>query len=392
MKNRTGSMTGFVLAATLATLVFPHPLCGEVPVADKPGTSAAPAASGLHKPTVVRFKENPIIRPAMVPGQDKDAPAGWNINFPSLIRVPEWLPNPLGKYYLYFSSHHGTYIRLAYADHLEGPWKIYEPGVMTLKTLCKVNGLKYQPDGHLASPDAHVDNAAKQIRMYFHAKPMPGHLAGVALSTDGLNFEPLKGVLGGPYFRVFQWQGNYYAIDRAANLLRSKDGLKDFQQVSDALAVAADDPKALKEGKSSNKPKKNKNKTKDDGDDGGLPGRVRHTGVMLDGDLLTVFFTRTGDAPESISMTRIRLNADPKTWRAEPPISVLAPETDYEGVNLPVVPSKGGTVIKTWAAQAGQTGASHALRDPYIYQENGRRYLLYSVAGERGIAIAEIKE
>ena len=26
-----------------------------------------------------------------------------NINGPSLVRVPEWVENPLGKYYLYFA-------------------------------------------------------------------------------------------------------------------------------------------------------------------------------------------------------------------------------------------------------------------------------------------------
>jgi hypothetical protein len=30
------------------------------------------------------------------------------------------------------------------------------------------------------------------------------------------------------------------------------------------------------------------------------------------------------------------------------------------------------------------------LRDPAIFEENGRVYLLYAIAGERGIAIAEI--
>ena len=53
---------------------------------------------------------------------------GSNINGPSLIRVPDWLPNPLGKYYLYFAHHKGEYIRLAYADDLSGPWTTYEAG------------------------------------------------------------------------------------------------------------------------------------------------------------------------------------------------------------------------------------------------------------------------
>ena len=30
------------------------------------------------------------------------------------------------------------------------------------------------------------------------------------------------------------------------------------------------------------------------------------------------------------------------------------------------------------------------LRDPAIYEEDGRVYLLYTVAGERGIALAEV--
>ena len=42
-----------------------------------------------------------------------------NINGPSLVRVPEWVENPLGKYYLYFAHHRGAYIRLAYADALK---------------------------------------------------------------------------------------------------------------------------------------------------------------------------------------------------------------------------------------------------------------------------------
>jgi len=37
-------------------------------------------------------------------------------------------------------------------------------------------------------------------------------------------------------------------------------------------------------------------------------------------------------------------------------------------------------------------GPVRQLRDPGIYRENGKTYLLYSVAGENGIAIAELKE
>ena len=66
----------------------------------------------------LRFPTNPIITPAL------DESIGANINGPSLLRVPDWLPSPLGRYYLYFSHHQGASIRLAYADALTGPWTV----------------------------------------------------------------------------------------------------------------------------------------------------------------------------------------------------------------------------------------------------------------------------
>ena len=51
---------------------------------------------------VEQMTGNPIIRTDM-----EDSP-GSNINGPSLIRVPEWIERPLGKYYLYFADHKGT--------------------------------------------------------------------------------------------------------------------------------------------------------------------------------------------------------------------------------------------------------------------------------------------
>ena len=60
----------------------------------------------------IRSEHNPIITPEM------DDRIGGNINGPSLIRVPNWIHNPLGQYYLYFAHHQGKFIRMAYADHL----------------------------------------------------------------------------------------------------------------------------------------------------------------------------------------------------------------------------------------------------------------------------------
>src|SRR5438094_549778 len=103
-----------------------------------------------------RFPDNPLIRPHM------DARMGDNVNGPALIRVPEWIERRLGTYYLYFAHHRGRYIRLACADHLEGPWRTYEPGVLDLDaSYC---------EHHIASPDVHVDDERRQLRLYFHGR------------------------------------------------------------------------------------------------------------------------------------------------------------------------------------------------------------------------------
>src|SRR4051812_36534238 len=77
---------------------------------------------------VTRGEGNPVVRPGMVGNSDGE----WsgNLNFPSVVRVPDWVEGRLGKYYLYFSAHHGTYVRLAYADEVTGPWTVYEPGTL----------------------------------------------------------------------------------------------------------------------------------------------------------------------------------------------------------------------------------------------------------------------
>src|SRR5438067_6281806 len=99
-------------------------------------------AAGIHP---VRLPNNPIITPEL------SRSIGDNINGPSLIRVPDWVASPLGRYYLYFAHHQGKFIRLAYANALAGPWKIYEPGTLRLDEVSTCHN-------HIASPDVHVDD------------------------------------------------------------------------------------------------------------------------------------------------------------------------------------------------------------------------------------------
>ncbi len=283
---------------------------------------------------VRRLPNNPIITPNM------DSKMGNNINGPSLIRLPDWIPNPLGRYYLYFAHHKGNYIRLAYADRLEGPWTVYGPGTLQLCESRFIN--------HIASPDVHVDCESRQIRMYYHGVVEGrGQMTRVALSSDGLRFTAQEELLGVPYFRVFRRNEWWYALGMPGIFYRSKDGLSCFEQ----------GPKLFTED-------------------------MRHTALKLKGDKLLVFYTNVGDCPERILLSTIDITKDWDQWKASEPIIVLEPETEWEGANLPLEPS-----VRGWAPEPVRQ-----LRDPAIFYEYGQTYLLYSVAGEKGIAIAEILE
>ncbi len=302
---------------------------------------------------VKRLSPNPIIKPAL------DESIGANINGPSLLLVPDWLPKPLGRYYLYFAHHQGKSIRLAYADALTGPWTVYSPGTLRLEqTPC------YH---HIASPDLHIDNNNRRILMYYHGPFVPpqeldadplkqrfpnlnGQRSLLATSEDGINFDSGKEVFGPSYFRIFRYpetaDGWVYALGMPGIIFRSRDGRTNFE-----------------------------------------PGPVlfnhdqRHTALLLRDDILYVFYSRAGDCPEHILCSTVDLRPDWKEWKASAPFSILEPETDYEGVDLPLEPSQRGAIHQP----------ARQLRDPGIYQEDGRVYLLYAVAGESGIALAELR-
>jgi hypothetical protein len=345
----------------------------------------AMAAAIAAPPKVVRFETNPIIRPEMLPGND-----GANIAGPSVIRVPSWLPNPLGKYYLYFADHKGDYIRLAYADRLEGPWRIHVPGTLQLSQMVAIAretagaaGGEVR-GGHIASPDVHVDDEKREIRMYFHFQIAPattwGHRSGVALSKDGIHFQPVnRRPIGEPYFRVFRWDGHYFAINRSAALARSTDGLDEFEVGNPGFAAAVGHKTLSGSPPAETAVGRALRGGAEDTDDG-----IRHTAIKIDGNVLTVFYSRAGDVPEIIMRSKVAMTGDWKTWRLSPPEKVLEPERDYEGANVPPLrpTNKDMRVLPR--------PMFRELRDPCIFREDGRTYLLYSVAGERGMAGAEL--
>ena len=285
---------------------------------------------------VARFSENPLIHAGM------DPHIGTNLNGPSLIRVPDWVRDPLGRYYLYFAHHQGTFIRMAYADDVPGPWTVYRPGVLDLEqTDCQ---------HHIASPDVHVLDEHRRILLYFHGVTPAGQLSFRASSADGLRFEAEHIALGPSYFRVFQHDGAWFAIARVPDLsgggilLRSPDGRDPFEP---GPAV--------------------------------LP-RMRHAAVVKEGTTLRVFYSRVGDCPERIVVSSMSLDGDWRRWHASEAVEVLRPELPYEGRERPLRPSKSGAVHEP----------VNELRDPAIYREAGRTCLLYSGAGETSICGAEL--
>ena len=305
-----------------------------------------PGAPNL--PVVERLGDGPIIVPHM------DSQMGSNIQGPSLIKVPEWVDNPLGKYYLYFADHRGTYIRLAYADDLLGPWQTHEAGSLQLADSyfpatcppCSLapgaNGILYP---HIASPDVHVDEVQQQIVMYIHGRDAGRQLTRVASSKDGLNFIGHPEVLGRPYFRVIEHEGYHYAMSMPGYMYRSKTGLEDFET----------GPRFFNND-------------------------MRHSALLIRNDQLYVFWTQRRDAPERIYLATIDLTDNWLNWQTSAPVELLRPEMEWEGVNFEVAPSRRGYIDER----------VNQLRDPAIFEEDGEVYLLYSVSGEYGIAIARL--
>ena len=316
--------------------------------------------------SATRLLDHPIITPETHPS------IGHNIQGPSLIRVPDWVVDPLGRYYLYFADHKGSYIRLAYANQLTGPWLIYEPGSLHLDnslfatkppTAPHETTTDFEPayspsvgrshsfhtdasTPHIASPDVHVDDKSKRIVMYFHGlESYAKQTTRVATSTDGINFTVLPEILGRSYFRVFQHETWSYALAMPGQLYRSRNGLQGFER----------GPMLF-----------NPN--------------MRHSALFILNSALQIFWTEVGHTPEAILHSTIDLSSNWLDWKESSPVEILRPEFSWEGADAPLSPSVRSTAY----------GRVNQLRDPAIYVEKEMVYLLYAVAGESGIAIAQL--
>ena len=319
--------------------------------------------------TAQRLLDRPIV------GSFSSPSIGENIQGPSVIRCPDWVDGALGKFYLYFADHKGSYIRLAFSDELAGPWTIHEPGSLQLtephfptepppvnpnllarakarhargpsRILHSIEQELCAP--HIASPDVHVDHDKKRIVMYFHGLESYGYQASrVATSQDGVVFEAQKETIGKTYMRVFTYADELYALAMPGQLYHARDGFCDFE-----------------EGPVLFNP------------------NMRHNAVMVRGDTLCVFWTQVGDTPERIYASEVDLSKPFNEWRESDPVEVLRPELEWEGANAPLEPS----------VRSVAYGIVNQLRDPAVLEEDGNVYLFYAGGGEAGIGVARLTE
>jgi hypothetical protein len=276
-------------------------------------------------------KLNVVIEPNMLPLEERD-----NINGPSVIKVPDWVKNPLGKYYMYFAHHQGKTIKMAYSDYPDRDFRIHEGGVLKLEdTPCNT---------HIASPDVHWDKQG--CIMLYHGDTDDGQKTFLADSKDGVSFQKLLPRPMGPfYMRSFVHDGVDYGIAKNKNVDSVIGTLKgcEFNEMFNLL-----------------------------------PGS-RHCATLVEDDNLHIAYSIVGEAPERIYICKIKLGDE---WEVVSNYELLRPTECYEGADCEPAPSKYG---RTWKRE-------NQLRDPYFYKEGDDIYLYYSIAGENGIAVAKLEK
>lgn len=293
--------------------------------------------------TATRLVEAPIISTDS-PGWSADT-VGMNINGPSLIRVPDWIEQPLGRYYIYFAHHQGDRIRLAFADELTGPWTIHTPGTLHLDQTPFTH--------HIASPDLHINQDDQQLVMIYHGcghEPISNveQAAAVATSVDGLNWQHDQILPVESYLKTFVLHHRHLGIAKGGRVYEAAMSTFDF---GPRLVARMD-----------------------------ISGR--HYAVRVAEEATHVFYSRFGDAPEHILHLAVPHDMDMlEQWHRVPRRSLLKPKCSWEGGDLPMQVSRVGAVHEP----------VNALRDPDVFvDDDGRWYLLYSVAGEAGLGLAEL--
>lgn len=319
--------------------------------------------------TITRLNNNQPIITRNMPVADA------NMNGPSLVRIPDWLPHSeridsSANYYLYFASHWGVHIKMAWSENIDGPYTIYNPGKGVFHLDHYEEQLNLTLDNHIASPDVHVDHKNKRFILYFHVgnpiwegDTLAKQKTVVATSRYGTNFNTglLNAIICPFYARIFEYDQQLYALTKEG-IFRAGDPLdpwghnEDFNNLNPHLWRFVANPFRS------------------------IQGQARHFAVLPDATHLHVMYSSYPSSPEHIEYTKIELHPRHASWKIEEPLDVLFPEFEWEGYHYPVEPSAGGLKKDV-----------HELRDPDLFRDvDGKIYLLYTGAGESEIGIARV--
>lgn len=273
-------------------------------------------------------------------------------NGPTVIKVPNWVEDPLGTHYMYFADHHGLEIRLAFSDSLNGPWTVSPNPVLRLNKTLAIRE-------HIASPDVYIDADSHTIYMTVHGEPIStmydDQVSVLVESQDGEVFAQDPSYAGSiwanfAYARILKIDDTFVRINPRKHQVSRSDSMTGPFSAPVYYSLPID-------------------------------REHRHASVLLDGSTIVIYYTRLRDAPERIYRATIDASQQWGQWALTNEQCVRRPELSWEGAKFPVTLS--------------QTGPAHSvnqLRDPFIYDDGTNRALFYSYAGESGIAMATFSE
>ncbi|MDJ0638553.1 MAG: hypothetical protein QNJ20_06945 [Paracoccaceae bacterium] len=284
---------------------------------------------------------------------------GQNTNGPCVVRVPEWVTNPLARFYMYFAHHTGTYIRMAVSDDLLGPWRVVDTPPLHLSetrfaqepvTHQTATGDVVTEPAHIASPDVHILEESRQIVMLFHGLNEDGNqTTGIATSTDGATFstEGFETDVAPPYLRLCSVGGRFIGVSWGGQIFTSDSPFGPFEK----------GPPLLERPNG--------------------PGLIpRHPALVWRNNRLHCFYSLIGDCPERIWHVAAKPGVTWDDWQLGEPHTLLAPEVEWEGSELPKFPSRIGAATKI----------ENALRDPFVCEN----HIFYVGGGESCIAAAHL--
>lgn len=115
----------------------------------------------------------------------------YSIYWPKIVEAHRIFKNPLGRYYMYFSTNHdsaGGGIGLAYADDWKGPYKFH--GIVYTDTVA---------GNQTETPRTIWNEDTQELHLYYHNSGVGvGQSTLLALSKDGINFTRFGLILDRP--------------------------------------------------------------------------------------------------------------------------------------------------------------------------------------------------